>query len=46
MSNGMNALMYGGTVFVIAHRLSTVRNLKAIIVLEHGESIERGEHNF
>ncbi len=37
--------MEGRTVFVIAHRLSTVRNAKAIIVLEHGQIIERGDHN-
>ena len=37
--------MKGRTVFVIAHRLSTVRNAKAIIVLEHGQIIERGDHN-
>ena len=37
--------MEGRTVFVIAHRLSTVRNTKAIIVLEHGQIIERGDHN-
>ena len=36
--------MEGRTVFVIAHRLSTVRNSKAIIVLEHGNIIERGTH--
>jgi len=36
--------MEGRTVFVIAHRLSTVRDAKAIIVLEHGEIIERGNH--
>jgi ATP-binding cassette subfamily B protein len=40
----MDALMDGKTVFVIAHRLSTVRNSKAIIVIEHGEIIERGSH--
>jgi ATP-binding cassette subfamily B protein len=40
----MDALMEGRTVFVIAHRLSTVRDAKAIIVLEHGEIIERGNH--
>ena len=42
---GMDKLMEGRTVFVIAHRLSTVRNAKAIIVLEHGQIIERGDHN-
>ena len=36
--------MNGRTVFVIAHRLSTVRNAKAIMVLEHGNIIERGTH--
>ena len=36
--------MHGRTVFVIAHRLSTVRNAQAIMVLEHGEIIERGDH--
>ncbi len=46
VSQGMSALMDGRTVFVIAHRLSTVRNSKAIIVLENGEIIERGEHDF
>ena len=41
---GMDRLMAGRTVFVIAHRLSTVRNAKAIMVLEQGEIIERGDH--
>lgn len=46
VQDGMDKLMEGRTVFVIAHRLSTVRNAKAIIVLDHGEIIERGEHDF
>ena len=44
IEKGMDALMEGRTVFVIAHRLSTVRNSKAILVLEHGTVIERGSH--
>ncbi|NMC81020.1 MAG: ABC transporter ATP-binding protein [Chloroflexi bacterium] len=44
IEKGMDALMLGRTVFVIAHRLSTVRNANAIIVLENGEIIERGDH--
>ncbi len=44
VQDGMDKLMEGRTVFVIAHRLSTVRNSKAIIVLEHGRIIERGTH--
>ena len=44
IEKGMDALMDGRTVFVIAHRLSTVRNAKAILVLEKGEIIERGSH--
>lgn len=44
IEKGMNSLMEGRTVFVIAHRLSTVRNSDAIIVLEHGQIIERGNH--
>ena len=46
VQEGMDKLMEGRTVFVIAHRLSTVRNSKAIIVLDHGRIIERGEHEF
>jgi len=42
---GMDALMKDRTVFVIAHRLSTVRNANAIIVIEGGEIIERGDHD-
>ncbi|HJC38946.1 MAG TPA: ABC transporter ATP-binding protein/permease [Candidatus Mediterraneibacter faecigallinarum] len=44
IEKGMDAIMEGRTVFVIAHRLSTVRNSKAIMVLEHGEILERGSH--
>ena len=44
IEKGMDALMEGRTVFVIAHRLSTVRNSKAIMVLEKGRIIERGSH--
>ena len=45
IQKGMDGLMEGRTVFVIAHRLSTVRNADAIIVLEHGRIIERGTHD-
>ncbi len=44
IEKGMDALMEERTVFVIAHRLSTVRNARAILVLENGEIIERGDH--
>ena len=44
IQNAMDSLMYGRTVFVIAHRLSTVRNSNAIMVLEGGKIIERGDH--
>ena len=44
IEKGMDQLMEGRTVFVIAHRLSTVRNSQAILVLEHGRIIERGDH--
>ena len=45
VQQGMDALMHGRTVFVIAHRLSTVRNANAIMVLDHGRIIERGSHD-
>ncbi len=44
VNDGMDKLMHGRTVFVIAHRLSTVRNSDAIMVLDHGKIIERGTH--
>ena len=44
VQDGMDKLMQGRTVFVIAHRLSTVRNSKAIMVMDHGRIIERGNH--
>ena len=45
IEKGMDSLMADRTVFVIAHRLSTVRNAQAILVLEQGEVIERGDHD-
>ena len=45
VQDGMDKLMEGRTVLVIAHRLSTVRNSKAIMVLDHGRIIERGDHD-
>lgn len=45
VQRGMDALMEGRTVFVIAHRLSTVKNSQAIMVLENGHIIERGDHD-
>ena len=44
VQRGMDNLMKGRTVFVIAHRLSTVRNADVIMVMEHGRIIERGNH--
>ena len=44
VQEGMDALMTGRTTFVIAHRLSTVRNADCIMVLDHGRIIERGTH--
>ena len=44
ISRGMDQLMEGRTSFVIAHRLSTIRNADVIMVMEHGEIIERGDH--
>ena len=45
IEKGMDALMDGRTVFVIAHRLSTVRNSNCIVVIEHGEIEEKGSHD-
>ena len=45
VQDGMDRLMHGRTTFVIAHRLSTVRNSDCIMVLEHGRIIERGTHD-
>lgn len=45
VQDGTRKLMEGRTVFVIAHRLSTVQNSDAIMVLDHGRIIERGTHN-
>ena len=44
VQDGMDKLMEGRTVFVIAHRLSTVQNSDVIMVLDHGRIIERGNH--
>ena len=46
VQDGMDKLMEGRTVFVIAHRLSTVQNSDAIMVMDHGRIIERGDHNY
>ena len=45
IESGLDRLMQGRTVFVIAHRLSTVRNADAILVLEQGRVVERGNHD-
>lgn len=45
VQRGMDALMEARTVFVIAHRLSSVKNSNVIIVLDHGKIIERGDHD-
>ncbi len=44
IEKGLDSLMKGRTVFVIAHRLSTVRNANCIVVIEHGEIVEKGTH--
>ena len=44
VERGMDRIMDGRTTFMIAHRLSTVRNANVIIVLEHGRIVERGTH--
>ena len=44
IEKGLDSLMLGRTVFVIAHRLSTVRNADCIVVIEHGEIMEKGTH--
>ena len=45
IEKGLDGLMKGRTVFIIAHRLSTVRNSNAILVLEQGKVVERGDHD-
>ena len=45
IQKGMDTLMEGRTVFVIAHRLSTVRNSNCIVVIEHGQIEEKGSHD-
>ncbi len=45
IEKGMDRLMAGRTTFIIAHRLSTVRNADAIMVIEQGEILERGNHD-
>ena len=45
IQDGLKSLRHGRTTFVIAHRLSTIRSADQILVLEHGEIVERGSHD-